>query len=237
MTPPPGDGARGGFALDLGRCVGCGACVLACRLENGWSSDSPWRRVLPLNLRRRPGGPTYFLSVACHHCEQPACVAACPSRAYEKRPDGVVVHHAARCIGCRYCEMACPFGAPKYDAEKGVMTKCDFCRHERTGRADRLPAADQAAVGRAFGAASDQVAVGRPFRVAPEAAHTPACIAACPTEALRALPATGTGAAWLDDTPGFTDPAACGPCIRFVRPRGARRASLLNALNERLGRE
>jgi Fe-S-cluster-containing dehydrogenase component len=192
--------------------------------------------VLPLNLRRRPGGPTYFLSVACHHCEQPACVAACPSRAYEQRADGVVIHHEARCIGCRYCEMACPFGAPRYDAAEGVMTKCDFCRHESTGRADRPPATEQAAVGRRFGPASDQAAVGRPFRVAPDTAHTPACIAACPTEALRALPATGDAAEWLDDAPGFTDPAGCGPNIRFVRPRGARRASLLNALKARLGR-
>jgi anaerobic selenocysteine-containing dehydrogenase/Fe-S-cluster-containing dehydrogenase component len=204
----------GGFLLDLGRCVGCGACVLACRLENGWSSDNPWRRVLSLNLRRRPGGPTYFLSVACHHCEQPACVSACPSRAYEKRSDGVVIHHEAQCIGCRYCEMACPFGAPRYDALNGVMTKCDFCRHERNGRADRP---------------------GPGVRTTDSAAHTPACIAACPTEALRARPAAGD-----DDLtasiPGFTDPAGCGPNIRFVSPRGARRASLLRALKERLGR-
>jgi anaerobic selenocysteine-containing dehydrogenase/Fe-S-cluster-containing dehydrogenase component len=207
-------GAEAGFSLDLGRCVGCGACVLACRLENGWSSDNPWRRVLPLNLRRRPGGPTYFLSVACHHCEQPACVAACPSRAYGKRADGVVIHHQARCIGCRYCEMACPFGAPRYDAAKGMMTKCDFCRHEKTGRADRPGLAP---------AGAD----------AP--AHTPACIAACPTEALRALPAADEGREWLGDTPGFADPAACGPNLRFVRPRGARRAALLRALTDRLG--
>jgi len=222
-TTPPGASARAGFVLDLGRCVGCGACVLACRLENGWSSDNPWRRVLPLNLRRRPGGPTYFLSVACHHCGQPACVAACPSRAYEKRADGVVVHHAARCIGCRYCEMACPFGAPRYDASKGLMTKCDFCRHESTGRADRP------------GVAVEEAAAGRPSGVATAPPHTPACVAACPTEALRALTVAGGGDEPAVSTPGFADPAGCSPNIRFVSPRGARRASLLRALNERLG--
>jgi anaerobic dimethyl sulfoxide reductase subunit B (iron-sulfur subunit) len=171
--------------------------------------------VLPLNLRRRPGGPTYFLSVACHHCEQPACVAACPSRAYEKRSDGVVIHHEAQCIGCRYCEMACPFGAPRYDASKGVMTKCDFCRHESTRRADR-PGVTPAAAG------------------TPQ--HTPACTAACPTEALRALPAAGGDDELTASIPGFSDPAGCLPNIRFASPRGARRASLLNALHERLGR-
>ena len=92
--PSPGTTASGhtprrqqapsrGFSLDLGRCVGCGACVLACRLENGWSSDNPWRRVIPLNLARRTAGPTYFMSVACHHCERPACLAACPRRLRE----------------------------------------------------------------------------------------------------------------------------------------------------------
>jgi hypothetical protein len=117
--------------------------------------------------------------------------------------------------------MACPFGAPRYNASDGVMTKCDFCRHESTGRADRPPSTDQASV-------------GQPSRVAPEAAHTPACIAACPTEALRPPSAADEGRDWLDDAPGFADPAGCGPNIRFVSPRGARRVALLNALNERL---
>lgn len=189
---------RSGFLLDLGRCVGCGACVLACRLENGWSSENPWRRVLPLNLRRRPGGPTYFLSVACHHCEKPACLAACPSRAYEKRADGIVVHHEERCIGCRYCEMACPFGAPRYDAAKGVMTKCHFCHH-------RLDAGDQ-----------------------------PACVAACPTEALRACPDAEPRTGSQPLIPGFADPAGCSPNIWFVEPRGRRRAALYERLRARL---
>jgi anaerobic selenocysteine-containing dehydrogenase/Fe-S-cluster-containing dehydrogenase component len=215
-TPPPAIGARPslslaesvqaptparGFLLDLGRCVGCGACVLACRLENGWTSENPWRRVLPLNLRRHPGGPTYFLSVACHHCERPACLAACPSRAYEQRADGIVVHHEERCIGCRYCEMACPFGAPKYDALKGVMTKCHLCHH-------RLDAGER-----------------------------PACVAACPTEALRAYPEAPSSHGSRPLIPGFADPAACGPNIRFVEPRGRRRAALHQALRARLHRD
>ncbi len=118
-----------GFVLDLHRCVGCGACVLACRIENGRADTAAWRRVLPLNLARRPGGPTYFLSVACHHCDDPACLKGCPADAYEKRPDGVVLHHEDRCIGCRYCEMTCPFGTPQYDTARGVVSKCHLCAH------------------------------------------------------------------------------------------------------------
>jgi Fe-S-cluster-containing dehydrogenase component len=117
------------FAIDLHRCVGCAACVIACRLENRWPAASAWRRVLPLNLARHPGGPTYFLSVACHHCERPACLAACPSDAYERRADGLVIHREDRCLGCRYCEMACPFGAPRYDTDRGVVGKCHLCQH------------------------------------------------------------------------------------------------------------
>jgi anaerobic dimethyl sulfoxide reductase subunit B len=116
-----------GFLLDLHRCTGCSACVLACRVENGRTLAAPWRRVLTVNLSHRAQGPTYSLSVACHHCDHPACLAGCPARAYDKRPDGIVVHNEDRCLGCRYCEMTCPFGAPQYDQARGVMSKCHLC--------------------------------------------------------------------------------------------------------------
>ena len=213
---------QNGFLLDLGRCVGCGACVLACRLENGWSAANPWRRVLPLNLRRRPGGPTYFLSVACHHCERPACLAACPSRAYEKLADGTVIHHADRCIGCRYCEMACPFGAPRYDAARGVMTKCDFCQHS-AGSGSRSDDENRFS--------------GQRNGLKPEAlSPKPACVVACPTEALRALPDANREDA-REIVPGFVDPAGCGPNLRFIAPRGRRRAALYEHLRSTLRRE
>jgi Fe-S-cluster-containing dehydrogenase component len=192
-----------GFSVDLHRCVGCGACVLACRLENGWPGGCAWRRVVPLNLRRHPGGPTYFLSVACHHCEKPACLETCPSRAYEKRPDGIVVHHEERCLGCRYCEMACPFGSPKYDAARGVIGKCHLCHH-------RLDA-------------------GVTLRPDAVSAPLPACVAACPTEALR-FRAVGDAGAGEPAVPGFADEAACRPGTRFKPPRGRRRAALFDAL-------
>ncbi len=179
--------ARAGFVVDLGRCLGCNACVLACRLEHGWPASAPRRRVIPLNDKRHPAGPTYFLSLACHHCENPACASACPSGAFERRPDGIVVHREDLCVGCRYCEMACPFGAPRFDAARGVVTKCDFCL-------SRIDAGD-----------------------------VPACIAACPTEALRPMSdAERAQPASVEAIPGFTDPARCRPSVRFARPRGVR---------------
>ncbi|EAW5939298.1 twin-arginine translocation signal domain-containing protein [Salmonella enterica] len=69
----------------------------------------------------------YYLSISCNHCEGPACTKVCPSGAMHKRDDGFVVVNEEVCIGCRYCHMACPYGAPQYNAAKGHMTKCDGC--------------------------------------------------------------------------------------------------------------
>jgi DMSO reductase iron-sulfur subunit len=193
-----------GFILDLGRCLGCGACVLACRLVNHRVDGISWRRILPFNIARYPGGPAYHFSLACNHCERPACLTACPAGAYEKRTDGIVLLHEERCLGCRYCAMACPFGAPVYDVDAGVMTKCHLC-------ADRLDSGLQ-----------------------------PACVAACPTEALRLKPAgeeigekleSGSANAHMI-IPGFCDPAGCDPNIRFVLSRGQIRMRLLQGLQE-----
>lgn len=142
-----------GFLLDLDRCVGCGACVLACRLENDVPRGVSWRRVVSLNLSRAGGGPTYHLTLACHHCQDPPCEAACPSGALEKGPDGFVGLHGDRCLGCRYCEMACPFGAPAYDADRGVMTKCHLCGHRL--EKGLLPACVAACPTAALGFSSD----------------------------------------------------------------------------------
>ncbi len=192
---------RAGFVLDLGRCLGCAACVLACRLEHGWPSASPRRRVVALNAGRHPGGPTYFLSLACHHCENPICLRGCPAGAYQQRADGIVVHHEERCVGCRHCEMACPFGAPRFDARRRVMSKCDFCR----ARVD--------------------------------AGEVPACVAACPTEALRVADderrasrvANPQSEAFI---PGFCDPTGCRPSIRFEPPNGIRGQRLAELMKE-----
>jgi anaerobic dimethyl sulfoxide reductase subunit B (iron-sulfur subunit) len=132
MSGPAG---RLGFFVDTAACSGCKACAMACRDKNNLPSGVRWRRVYEIaggGWRREgsawvPELAVYNLSIACQHCEKPACRDACPAKAIEKRDDGIVVVDPEKCLGCRYCEWACPYGAPQLDEEAGVMTKCDFC--------------------------------------------------------------------------------------------------------------
>jgi Fe-S-cluster-containing dehydrogenase component len=120
-----------GFRLHLGRCVQCSACEVACKASNSIEPGVMWRKVLV----HWEETPTRVLNIAlpqsCLHCAKPACVGICPVRAITKRTeDGIVTVDAAKCIGCRSCEKACPYGIPKY-GKNGKMQKCNLC-------ADRL---------------------------------------------------------------------------------------------------
>lgn len=70
----------------------------------------------------------YYVSLSCNHCENPVCAEACPTQAMHKDENGIVSVDPDRCVGCRYCEWNCPYGAPQFDPERKKMTKCDFCR-------------------------------------------------------------------------------------------------------------
>jgi len=115
------------FVLDTSRCFGCHGCVAACATANGTPAGLLWRTLLKLPPDDNAAN-TVYLSVACNHCRNAPCVRACPSRALEKRStDGIVIHRAERCLGCRYCQMACPYDAIRWDAARGVVSKCHLC--------------------------------------------------------------------------------------------------------------
>jgi Fe-S-cluster-containing dehydrogenase component len=120
---------RPGFVLDLNRCTGCQACIVACWMEHRERQTLPWRQVHTFNALHHPDQPCYHLSLACHHCENPACLAQCPAGAYTRDPaTGAVILDPARCLGCRYCTWACPYDAPKFSPATRTIEKCTFCR-------------------------------------------------------------------------------------------------------------
>jgi anaerobic dimethyl sulfoxide reductase subunit B (iron-sulfur subunit) len=126
-----------GFYINSAACTNCRACAIACKDKNNTVVGVNFRRVFvygggswlyqggfmqPVNVYN------YSVSLGCQHCVDPACMAACPTGAIHKDAQGIVTVEASQCIGCRYCEWACPYGTPQFDAATGVMSKCDFCQ-------------------------------------------------------------------------------------------------------------
>ena len=136
-----------GMLVDSTRCIGCQACEVACAEEN----KLPYPDLSELRPGERPATPTLYTPVsrfetskgrvyvkkACNHCNQPACASACLSKAMEKTVWGPVIWHEDRCLGCRYCMIACPFDVPKFEFDEPIpkIAKCTFCPERlRAGR-------------------------------------------------------------------------------------------------------
>ena len=146
----PGAGEQYRFHFDMTKCIGCQCCVVACNEQNGNPAQIRWRRVGEIEGGIWPDATRMYLSMGCNHCLEPTCLEGCPVDAYTKDPlTGIVLHSAERCIGCQYCTWNCSYGVPQYNAERGVVGKCDMC----------------------YGRLKDQ--------------HAPACVDACPEEAIR----------------------------------------------------
>ncbi len=126
-----------GFYFNSSACTGCKACQVACQDKNDLPASIAWRRVI-----RYGGGNwvqaatfsvpnglfVYNVTLSCQHCQDPVCVQVCPTTAMTKGADGIVTIDQDKCIGCRYCEWACPYGAPQFNEAIGVMSKCNFCQ-------------------------------------------------------------------------------------------------------------
>ena len=120
-----------GFFFDQSRCYGCQACATACKDWNGIApGPEKWMTVYEWETGTFPRTRIHTLAFSCGHCEEPACVPACPEGAIFKEDEfGAVLVDDAKCVGCRSCAAACPFGAPKFasDDEGTKMSKCTMC--------------------------------------------------------------------------------------------------------------
>lgn len=138
------------MVIDLSRCIGCGTCMISCQAEHSLPYGIYWTRVLRKELGRYPAIHEAVMPVLCNHCKDAACIKVCPTGATAKEEDGTVIIDYDKCAGCRYCMMACPYGArfyhnkvnPCYPGQPetpheetsrrafqtGVVTKCTFCQ-------------------------------------------------------------------------------------------------------------
>jgi Fe-S-cluster-containing dehydrogenase component len=167
-----------GMVIDLSKCIGCEYCVYACQATNDVPDDMRWNVHL---VDQTPTGDTFHVTRPCLHCVNAPCVNVCPVTATYHRADGLVMMDYNKCIGCRYCQAACPYGARSFNWEarddsanpyapewgspeverrpRGVVEKCTFCVHRIDPGLERglTPGVDREA--------------------------TPACVNACPVDA------------------------------------------------------
>ncbi len=134
-----------GMVIDLDKCIGCQYCLRACTATNDVNPNKTWNIVVE---EKNSAGNTFYFSRPCLHCQDAPCVEVCPVKATYVREDGLVIMDYTRCIGCRYCEVACPYDARKFNWEertdenpyvptwgtpevdrrpRGVIEKCTFC--------------------------------------------------------------------------------------------------------------
>jgi anaerobic dimethyl sulfoxide reductase subunit B (iron-sulfur subunit) len=124
------------FYFQQNYCVGCNTCQIACKDKNNLPVGQQFRKVYEVfggNFIERgqaiiPNIYAYWISMSCNHCKNPVCMKDCPTGAIKKREeDGIVCIDKEKCIGCKNCIKACPYGAPQYDKVSKKVNKCDFC--------------------------------------------------------------------------------------------------------------
>lgn len=184
------------MVIDLDKCVACQACSVACKEENDVPHGSPeedrrrtapfWQKVIAVDNGKYPSQSTALLPMPCMHCDNAPCTVVCPAKATYRRDDGIVMQNYGKCIGCKYCMIACPYGVRNFNYREpeeepyfrpdpppdpvsvgpwpyphrieGVVEKCTYC-FQRIDRALR-----------------EGLKVGTDV--------VPACAEACPAEAI-----------------------------------------------------
>ncbi|MHB8073847.1 4Fe-4S dicluster domain-containing protein [Desulfosporosinus fructosivorans] len=122
---------RKGFYFDMTSCIGCRTCQIACKDKNDLKVGTIFRQTRTFEIGVYPTPGVYHYSSTCNHCANPKCVEGCPTGAMHVDADGTVQHDKDKCIGCRYCTWACPYGVPQFIQELGKVGKCDGCKDLR----------------------------------------------------------------------------------------------------------
>jgi Fe-S-cluster-containing dehydrogenase component/formate-dependent nitrite reductase membrane component NrfD len=120
---------RYGFVIDQRKCIGCHACTVACKEENGVPLGAFRTWVKYVEKGAYPNTRRYFSVLRCNHCDNAPCVTICPTVALYRRPDGIVDFDGERCIGCKSCLQACPYDALYIDPTTNTAAKCHYCAH------------------------------------------------------------------------------------------------------------
>ena len=161
-TLPTSTDTKLGLVIDLDICVGCHACAVNCKEWNTGGQMAPltdlnpygkdqtgvwFNRIHTFEVETADGqeNMTTHFPRSCLHCEDAACVTVCPTGAsFKRQADGIVLVDESKCIGCKLCSWACPYGAREFDSDQGVMKKCTLCidriYNENLEEIDRVPA-------------------------------------------------------------------------------------------------
>ena len=144
-----------GMVIDLRKCIGCYGCTITCKQEHFLPPDMFWTRLLVSETGEYPQVTTHVYPVLCNHCREAVCVKVCPSSATTRRSDGLVDIDYDKCVGCRYCLIACPYqqrtfygnskkeyfpgqglteleiiGKTLHPLPSGIVAKCNFCKEK-----------------------------------------------------------------------------------------------------------
>ncbi len=117
------------LVINLDKCIGCHSCEIACKNENDVALGEYWNKVPQVGpFGTFPDLEQYWLPVQCQQCEDAPCVHVCPTGASYRNEDNVVLINKEKCIGCKYCMMACPYGVRSFSKREGVVEKCTLCQ-------------------------------------------------------------------------------------------------------------
>jgi Fe-S-cluster-containing dehydrogenase component len=149
--------AHNAIVVNLDRCIGCYGCEVACKMENDIALGERWNKVVQVEpYGAFPKVSSYWLPTHCQQCADAPCVAVCPTGAsYRDEVSNIVLVDKEKCIGCKYCMMACPYGVRSWNEEQKVVEKCTLCNHLTA--AGELPACVKNCCGqaRAYGDLDD----------------------------------------------------------------------------------